>query len=50
MKQYRKASHCVYDLKYHIVWITKYRKPVLSAYPKTARSVMSAQARCNIAR
>ena len=29
MKQYRKASHSVYDLKYHIVWITKYRKPVL---------------------
>jgi len=31
MKEYRKASHCVYDLKYHIVWITKYRKRVLSA-------------------
>jgi putative transposase len=30
MKEYRKASHCVYDLKYHIVWITKYRKPVLT--------------------
>ena len=29
MKPYRKGSHCVYDLKYHIVWITKYRKPVL---------------------
>ena len=29
MKQYRKGSHSVYDLKYHIVWITKYRKPVL---------------------
>ena len=29
MRQYRKASHSVYDLKYHIVWITKYRKPVL---------------------
>ncbi len=29
MKQYRKASHSVYDIKYHIVWITKYRKPVL---------------------
>jgi putative transposase len=29
MKQYRKASHCVYDIKCHIVWITKYRKPVL---------------------
>jgi putative transposase len=26
---YRKTSHGVYDLKYHVVWITKYRKPVL---------------------
>ena len=26
---YRKTSHSVYDLKYHIVWITKYRKPIL---------------------
>ena len=26
---YRKGSHTVYDIKYHIVWITKYRKPVL---------------------
>jgi putative transposase len=29
MKKYRKTSHSVYDLKYHFVWITKYRKPVL---------------------
>ena len=26
---YRKGSHTVYDIKYHIVWITKYRKPIL---------------------
>lgn len=26
---YRKTSHAVYDIKYHLVWITKYRKPVL---------------------
>jgi putative transposase len=26
---YRKSAHAVYDLKYHLVWITKYRKPVL---------------------
>ena len=26
---YRKTSHAVYDIKYHVVWITKYRKPVL---------------------
>ena len=26
---YRKTVHSVYDLKYHIVWITKYRKPIL---------------------
>jgi len=26
---YRKTSHSVYDLKHHLVWIIKYRKPVL---------------------
>lgn len=26
---YRKTSPAVYDLKYHLVWITKYRKPVM---------------------
>lgn len=29
MKYYRKNSHSLYDLKIHLVWITKYRKPVL---------------------
>ena len=27
--EYRKTSHAVYDIKYHLVWITKYRKPVM---------------------
>lgn len=26
---YRKTAHSVYDLKYHVVWITKYRKAIL---------------------
>jgi putative transposase len=26
---YRKTAHSVYDLKYHVVWVTKYRKPIL---------------------
>jgi len=30
MQNYRKTSHSVYDLKYHLVWITKYRKAVLT--------------------
>ena len=29
MENYRKSSHTIYDIKYHIVWITKYRKPVV---------------------
>jgi putative transposase len=29
MEHYRKSSHTVYDLKYHFVWVTEYRKPVL---------------------
>ena len=27
---YRKGSHTIYDIKYHIVWITKYGKPVIA--------------------
>lgn len=29
MENYRKPGHTIYDLKHHIVWISKYRKPVL---------------------
>jgi putative transposase len=29
MEEYRKGSHSIYDIKYHIVWITKYRKAVM---------------------
>src|SRR5262249_39561214 len=29
MREYRRASHAVYSLHYHFVFITKYRKPVL---------------------
>ena len=30
MENYRKTSHATYDIKYHIVWITKYRKPIIT--------------------
>ncbi len=30
MENYRKSAHCTYDIKYHIVWITKYRKPAIT--------------------
>ncbi len=30
MQKYRKTSHTVYDIKYHLVWITKYRKKILT--------------------
>ena len=30
MQNYRKTSHTTYDCRYHIVWITKYRKKVMS--------------------
>lgn len=29
MTEYRRSAHAVYDLKYHVVWITKYRYKVL---------------------
>ena len=30
MENYRKTSHAIYDIKYHIVWITKYRKSAIT--------------------
>jgi len=30
MENYRKTSHAIYDIKYHIVWISKYRKSVMT--------------------
>ena len=30
MPEFRKGSHTKYDIKVHIVWITKYRKPILN--------------------
>jgi putative transposase len=29
MAEYRHSAHAVYDIKYHIIWITKYRYGVL---------------------
>ncbi|WP_373845120.1 transposase [Clostridium sp.] len=29
MQKYRKSAHATFDLKYHLVWITKYRKKIL---------------------
>ena len=29
MRQYRRSSHSVFELHYHFVFATKYRKPVL---------------------
>ena len=30
MENYRTGSHSRYDLKYHFVWVTKYRRKVLT--------------------
>ncbi len=29
-KDYRQGSHTIYDIKYHVVWVTKYRYKVLT--------------------
>ncbi len=29
VKEYRRGAHTVYEIHPHIVWITKYRRPVL---------------------
>ena len=29
-REYREGAHTIYDLKYHLVWVTKYRYKVLN--------------------
>lgn len=29
MVEYRKSSHVIYDIKYHVIWVTKYRYKIL---------------------
>jgi putative transposase len=29
MSEYRRSAHAVFDIKYHVVWITKYRYKIL---------------------
>jgi putative transposase len=29
MVDYRKSAHAVYDIKYHVIWVTKYRYKIL---------------------
>ena len=32
MDGYRKSGHAVYDIKYHVIWVTKYRYKVLQGH------------------
>jgi putative transposase len=29
MQDYKRGSHTIWDCKYHVVWVTKYRYPIL---------------------
>src|ERR1044071_6008775 len=29
MAEYRHSAHAIYDIKYHVIWITKYRYKIL---------------------
>jgi putative transposase len=30
MKDYRRGAHTVFEIHLHLVWVTKYRKPVMT--------------------
>ena len=40
MQNYRTTSHSVYDLKYHVVWITKYRKILYGQVDERLRDLL----------
>ncbi len=41
MEGYRKNGHAVYDIKFHVIWVTKYRYKVLQGHiPVKARELI----------
>lgn len=36
LKQYKRQSHAVYDCRYHVVWVTKYRFRIIDTEVETA--------------
>jgi putative transposase len=41
MAEYRHGAHAVYDIKYHLIWVTKYRYKVLrGAVAERAREII----------
>jgi putative transposase len=38
MSEYRHGAHAVFDLKYQVVWITKYRHKVLRGISRSGRA------------
>ncbi|MEN6313845.1 MAG: IS200/IS605 family transposase [Clostridiaceae bacterium] len=48
MENYRKTAHSTYDIKYHIVWITKYRKPAITGkIAERTRELVRGVCKCN---
>ena len=40
-KEYREGAHTIYDLKYHVVWVTKYRYKILTGERVRAEELMA---------
>ena len=40
MGEYRTSAHAVFDIKYHFVWITKYRYKILRGLAERARDLL----------
>ena len=40
MPDYRRGAHTIYDIKYHIVWVTKYRYKILPLGVRSCNATM----------
>jgi putative transposase len=48
MQDYKRGSHTIWDCKYHLVWVTKYRYPILVGdVGQRARELLREIARSN---
>ena len=39
LNEYKRGSHSVYKLTYHVIFVTKYRKKVITAFQRSEKYI-----------
>ena len=50
LNEYRRGSHSVYKLTYHVIFVTKYRKKVITAFQRSEKYIYDSYRKVSVGR